>query len=178
VETMYPTPQMGSQVPLFMKPAAVRDKPQKRELTPEEHEEIQFAFESLDYEKTGGVTPSQLKVALRAMGFPVKKAEVREMLRRHGEEEDVQRLEFSIFKRIVADKLADRTPQEDMQRAFQLFDVHGMGKLDLASLRKVVKSLGLDIQQEELQSMIDEFDLDKDGMISQAEFISMLMSDD
>lgn len=36
------------------------------------------------------------------MGFPVKKADVREMLRRHGEEEDVQRLEFDTFKRLVA----------------------------------------------------------------------------
>jgi len=35
------------------------------------------------------------------------------------------------------DKLSDRTPQEDMQRAFQMFDIHGMGKLDLATLRKV-----------------------------------------
>jgi len=43
---------------------------------------------------------------------------------------------------------------------------------------QVVKSLGLDIQAEELQGMIDEFDLDKDGMISQAEFVAMLMSDD
>jgi len=43
-----------------------------------------------------------VQVALRALGFPVKKAEVREMLRRHGEEEDVQRLEFNTFKQIVA----------------------------------------------------------------------------
>jgi hypothetical protein len=36
------------------------------------------------------------------MGFPVKKIEIREMLRRHGEEEDTQRLDFSTFKRLVA----------------------------------------------------------------------------
>ena len=32
---------------------------------------------------------------------------------------------------------------------------------------QVVKSLGLDIQEAELQDMIDEFDHDRDGMISQ-----------
>lgn len=42
----------------------------------------------------------------------------------------------------------------------------------------MVKSLGLDIQEAELQDMIDEFDHDKDGMINQAEFMSMLMNDD
>eukprot|EP00983_Pelagomonas_calceolata_P107771 1159385-Pelagomonas_calceolata.AAC.1 len=143
------------------------------------------------------------------MGFPVKKAEVREMLRRHGEEEDVQRLEFSIFKRIVAgeagfSKRTCATSFHSMKGADgkQVGGWHSRGRQrvtysctclrgwlklkrclranqsDLEKKSKVVKSLGLDIQQEELQSMIDEFDLDKDGMISQAEFISMLMSDD
>ncbi len=52
----------------------------------EEVDEINFAFGTLDSERTGSVTHKQLKVALRAMGFPVKKADVEELLRRHGED--------------------------------------------------------------------------------------------
>ena len=43
---------------------------------------------------------------------------------------------------------------------------------------QVVKALGLDIQDSELLDMITEFDHDKDGMISQAEFMSLLATDD
>lgn len=37
----------------------------------------------------------------------------------------------------MTDKLVERSPLDDMRRAFQLFDVHGTGKLDLPALRKV-----------------------------------------
>jgi len=136
---------------------------------------VRFAFDTLDYEKTGLVTQKQIKVALRAMGFPVKKADIFELLRKHGEEEN-EKLGFDAFRRAVADKLVERSPQDDMRRAFQLFDVHGAGRLDLASLRKVVKSLGLDIADGELQDMIHEFDADGDGMISESEFMAVMMA--
>lgn len=43
-----------------------------------------YAFERLSEGQQGEVTPRQLKVALRAMGFPVKKADVRSLLRDAG----------------------------------------------------------------------------------------------
>lgn len=107
------------------------------------------------------------------MGFPVKKADVFELLRKHGEE-DKERLDYDTFKRVVSDKLCERTPFEDMKRAFQLFDLHGTGKIDLPTLRKIVKSLGLDIDDAELQDMIEEFDHDHDGMINEQEFMAIM----
>ena len=51
-----------------------------------------------------------MQVALRAMGFPVKKADVAELMDKHGEDPS-NKLDFESFRRIVTDKLQERTAQ-------------------------------------------------------------------
>ncbi len=63
----------------------------------------------------------------------------------------------------MAQKILERDPVEEIKKAFQLFDEEGNGKITLKNLRRVAKELGEDIDDEELQAMIDEFDLDGDG---------------
>ncbi len=123
--------------PLFLKPGdrSGLGAP-RRELSADEIEEIRFAFDTLDYEKQGAVQQKQLKVALRAMGFPCTKKDVVELLRRWGEE-DSERLEWGSFLRAVSEKMQERSPLDDLKRAFRLFDVHGQGKIDVPTLRKV-----------------------------------------
>ncbi len=63
-------------------------------------------------------------------------------------------------------------------RCAQLFDLQSSGRVDLPSLRKVVKSLGLTIADSELEEMIHEFDTDNDGALSEAEFMTVMAATD
>jgi centrin-3 len=77
----------------------------------------------------------------------------------------------------VTHKISMRDPMDEIRRAFSLFDDDGTGKISLRNLKRVAKELGEGLDEEELQAMIDEFDLDQDGEINEQEFIQIMMDD-
>lgn len=61
-----------------------RRRPHARpELTEEQRQEIKEAFELFDTDKDGAIDYHELKVAMRALGFDLKKPEVLKILRDH-----------------------------------------------------------------------------------------------
>uniref|UniRef100_A0A8C9GKL2 EF-hand domain-containing protein n=1 Tax=Piliocolobus tephrosceles TaxID=591936 RepID=A0A8C9GKL2_9PRIM len=55
----------------------------RNELTDEQKNEIKEAFDLFDTEKTGKIDYHELKVAIRALGFDIKKADVLELMREY-----------------------------------------------------------------------------------------------
>ena len=61
--------------------AAARKKPKIKELTPEEDRELQEAFNLFDSDSSGTIDYRELKVAMRALGFAVKKVRRKTLFR-------------------------------------------------------------------------------------------------
>ncbi|KAF9040203.1 Ca2+-binding EF-hand superfamily protein [Hymenopellis radicata] len=146
------------------------------EISDEQKQEIREAFELFDTDKDGCVDYHELKVAMRALGFDLKKAEVLKLLR-DNDKTGHGFMEFEAFARTMSEKLLERDPLEDLQRAFRLFDDDHTGKISLRNLRRVAKEIGDRLEDDELQAMIDEFDLDQDGEISEQEFYAIMRDD-
>lgn len=147
----------------------------RRHRTPRAQAEIAYAFEKLAAGE-GVVAARHVKVALRAMGFPVKKSDVAELLAEHGHEPDAA-LDWPAFSELVSSKVTERTPQDEVRRAFQLFDLTGSGRISLADLSAIARQLQCGIEPAELADMIGEFDADGDGCIDEAEFRAIVMPD-
>ncbi|TFK18697.1 centrin 3 [Coprinopsis marcescibilis] len=145
----------------------------KTELTDEQKQEIKEAFELFDTDKDGAIDYHELKVAMRALGFDMKKAEVLKILRDH-DKTGQNLMDFEDFAKVMSDKIQARDPIEEMRRAFHLFDDDGTGKISLRNLRRVAKEIGDRLEDDELQAMIDEFDLDGDGEINEQEFLAIM----
>eukprot|EP00842_Homolaphlyctis_polyrhiza_P004611 jgi/Hompol1/5150/HPOL_001896-RA len=158
---------------LFASQQKTKRRPARPELTDEQKQEIKEAFELFDTDKDGALDFHELKVAMRALGFDVKKAEVLKILRDY-DKEGHGLIEFEDFSKVMTERILDRDPLEEIRKAFQLFDDDNTGKISLRNLRRVAKEIGENLDDEELQAMIDEFDLDQDGEINEQEFISIM----
>eukprot|EP00042_Codosiga_hollandica_P032670 m.211487 g.211487 ORF g.211487 m.211487 type:complete len:173 (-) comp53976_c0_seq15:1259-1777(-) len=158
---------------LARQPAAAR---RKRELTEEQRTEIREAFQLFDEDKDGHLDYHELKVALRALGFDVKKADVQKILRDF-DKDDRQLISERDFAAVAAERILDRNPVEEMLKAFNLFDEDKSGKITVKNLRKIARDLGEEMTDDELQAMIHEFDRDHDGAINQEEFLAIMNAD-
>lgn len=67
------------------------------------------------------------------------------------------------FIRSVTNRILERDPKEEILKAFKLFDDDESGRISLRNLRRVARELGENVSDDELRSMIDEFDTDGDG---------------
>jgi centrin-3 len=84
------------------------------ELSDEQKQEIKEAFELFDTDKDGCVDYHELKVAMRALGFDMKKAEVLKILRDH-DKTGHGLMDFEDFAKISEyDALMLRTVQCDL----------------------------------------------------------------
>jgi len=130
-------------------------KSDKFTLTPEQKEEITEAFRLFDTEKQGSIDYHELKVAMRALGCDVRKAEVKALIEDYSKDGS-ERVDFDAFSSIMTAKYAARDPEAEMRKAFALFDEDGSGKISLKNLKRVARELGEAIPEEELEAMIDE----------------------
>ncbi|KAJ3150023.1 Calcium-binding component of the spindle pole body (SPB) half-bridge [Geranomyces michiganensis] len=111
---------------------------------------------------------------MRALGFDVKKPEVLKILREYEKNGQTGLIDFDDFNKVMTEKILSRDPIEEIRKAFQLFDDDGTGKITLRNLRRVAKEIGESLDDDELQAMIDEFDLDQDGEINEQEFLAIM----
>ncbi|CAJ0967913.1 unnamed protein product [Ranitomeya imitator] len=74
-------------------------KKKKRELSEEQKQEIKDAFDLFDTDKDKAIDYHELKVAMRALGFDVKKADVLRILKDY-DSEATGRISFEDFKEV------------------------------------------------------------------------------
>lgn len=165
------------------------------ELSEEQREEIGEAFNLFDLDKDGFIDYHELKVAMKALGFDLPKNEILQLLNQHGvsspsagaqakaparggqQQYTTPRrlLSFATFQTLMAQRILSRNPEEEIQRAFDLFDEGGKGRITLQDLTRVARELGEGLSHDELVAMIEEFDMDGDNAISREEFVGICL---
>ncbi|NXA79475.1 CETN3 protein, partial [Thryothorus ludovicianus] len=150
-------------------------KKKRRELTEEQKQEIKDAFELFDTDKDRAINYHELKVAMRALGFDVKKADVLKILKDY-DRESTGKITFEDFNEVEMND----TYSIEGSRIHTIFSSFHRGKnssFNLRNLRRVARELGENMSDEELRAMIEEFDKDGDGEINQEEFIAIMTGD-
>jgi len=148
-------------------------KGKQKELTEEQKQEIQEAFDLFDTDGSGSIDAKELKVAMRALGFEPKKEEIQKMIA-DVDDDGSGSIEFEEFLKMMTQKILNRDPKDEILKAFRLFDDDETGKISFKNLKRVAKELGERMTDEELQEMIDEADRDGDGEVNEEEFLRIM----
>lgn len=171
-------------------------------ISDEQREEINEAFGLFDLDKDQRIDYHEFKVALKALGFDLPKSEILAFLSSHGvspgepsstsqqpqssrqamtqaRKDDVVTgrllLTLPAFQAIASKLIAERDPRDEILRAFALFDTEDKGMITLEDLRRVARELGEGLEEDELNAMIEEFDLEGKGGVGREEFVGICM---
>merc|ERR1712137_1456720 len=140
-----------------------------KKLTDEQVQQIAQAFQLFDTWGSGTIETQELKIAMRALGFEPKQEQIDKMVR-DVDDDGSGSVDYPKFLEMMAHKILNRDPAEEIDKAFKLFDDYQTGRVSFKNLKRVAKELGERLTDEELQEMIDEADRDGDGKVNNEEF--------
>lgn len=90
------------------------------------------------------------------------------------DKEGTGKITFADFLQVMTVKMAEKDSNEEILKAFRLFDDDDTGKISFKNLKRVAKELGENLNDEELREMLEEADLDGDGEVNEEEFLRVM----
>lgn len=74
-------------------------------------------------------------------------------------------IDWDRFKLLFERKLREDEDERELKDAFRVLDKNNRGVIDVADLRWILKSLGDDLTDDEIEDMIEETDTDRSGTV-------------
>lgn len=83
-------------------------------------------------------------------------------------------VDFNEFLDLMTARVSNKDTREDLKKVFNLFDEEKSGYISMSTLKRVIRDLGENIDEHELQEMIEKADADNDGRVSEEEFYNIM----
>ncbi|XP_055687060.1 calcium-binding protein E63-1 isoform X2 [Lutzomyia longipalpis] len=169
-------------------------KPKKKQFSEEELKDLRTAFDLLDRNQDGHVTPSELQFMLRNLGIHVRDELIDDLLKEasntgNGLIDEAEFLQWIARIQAIKDESASSSSStgstqqlseedditQDLIAAFRVFDRDGNGYITRDELQTAMDMIGENVTESQLTEMLALADLDKDGRINYEEFIRLLL---
>jgi len=137
------------------------------------HTIFRDAFAIFDTSRTGCITSADLTSVMRNLGQNPSEKDITDMVNEIDADGNAT-IEFDEFLGMMEEKMRSVIPDETLHEAFDVFDKDGNGFISLEELRHVMNCLGVVLSKTEVQKMMDEADLDRDGKLNFKEFAAMM----
>ena len=148
-------------------------------MTDVQRKEIDGAFKLFDKDGSGNIDYWELRDAMRALGLNMTKEQVREMM------DDIDKdgngfIDEDEFRDLMKKKLKDRDQEDELRKAFRIYDQDDTGLIEFYDLRRVASELteGMkkdkEISDETIYGMIYEACGDRNGTINMPQFMRIM----
>ncbi|KAI6656720.1 calmodulin-like protein 12 [Oopsacas minuta] len=142
-------------------------------ITEEQVGEYREAFRLFDKDGDGTITCKELLAVLNSLGQKCTEKEAKEMIAEVDTDQN-ETIELGEFIQIMRKKHSKKTKTEELKEAFKCFDKNGDGHISHAELKEVMKSMGQEMDDSQIEQMIIAADTNSDGEIDFEEFRRMM----
>ncbi|XP_010634099.1 calcium-binding protein 2 isoform X2 [Fukomys damarensis] len=159
---------------IFLRPSIAATQ-LDRDLRPEEIEELQVAFQEFDRDRDGYIGYQELGACMRTLGYMPTEMELIEI----SQQISGGKVDFEDFVELMGPKLlaetADMIGVRELRDAFREFDTNRDGCISEGELRAALKVLlGERLSQREVDEILQDIDLNGDGLVDFEEFVRMM----
>ena len=84
-------------------------------------------------------------------------------------------IDFTEFLTLMAKKKNPHDVRTEMKHVFDVFDKDGDGFISVEELHEVTIAIGQPIDEKELREILNEADVDRDGVMSWPEFLRIVL---
>ncbi|KAG0668580.1 phosphorylase kinase, delta [Maudiozyma exigua] len=124
-------------------------------LTADQIAEFKETFDLFDKDHSGSISASELKSVMKSLGLSPTDEEVQDLVN----EIDIDgnnEIEFNEFLTLMSKQMPSNDTEQELIEAFKVFDTNGDGVISVSELKSVLKSIGEDLSDDELNQMIQE----------------------
>eukprot|EP01080_Neovahlkampfia_damariscottae_P002536 gene2536-3498_t len=145
------------------------------ELTVQQKKEFQEAFNLFDQNGDGDISVEELKIVFSNIGHEPTDEELENMLN-EVDKDGNGKIDFDEFCQIMKSKMSTEDPRTILQKYFNDFDKNKDGFLTSEELKAVMKTIGEELTDDEVDAMIQYADKDGDGKVGIEDFFSVMSS--
>ena len=138
-------------------------------------EEYKKVFESYSKGQEGNVNKQELANIFKAINIDASDEEIKEIIKKM-DLEDKKEINYDEFLTIINQREKDVDEEEEVLKAFKVFDKEGNGLININELKDIMLSMGNNWSENEINEMFAEADIDMDGYINYEEFVRTMMS--
>ncbi|KAL4874478.1 hypothetical protein BJY04DRAFT_203850 [Aspergillus karnatakaensis] len=142
-------------------------------LTEDQIAQFKEVFAVFDKDGTGDITATELGEVMRSLGQNPTDTELQDII----DELDVDRtgtIDFDEFLVMMSRKVKDSDPEAELREAFAVFDKDKSGSISADELRQVLRSIGDDVSDKDVDEMLQLADVNGDGSIDYEEFVKLM----
>ena len=150
-------------------------KPVKAKFSQNEIKEMKSKFGMFDTDGSGTICIKELGRLLRYLGYNPSEADIKDIMSSI-DKDDTGQIEFLEFVDLMTTKLVKKkkTNDAELERAFHVLDKSKKGFILCAKMNEIVTTLGEKLSVDEANQLISDLDINKDGKITNEEFMNTM----
>lgn len=132
------------------------------------------AFKGFDNKNQDQIKVGDIEGALKKIGHNIK-GDWLEKMEEYIDTEGTGFVQRDEFLNLVQKKMQDDEDDREMKEIFRVLDKEKKGEVNVNELRWILKSLGDDLTEEDIDDMIADVDTDGSGWVDYDEFSKLML---